>query len=193
MSKEPKINSAGERELVKVEKQFKEYSENIEQLTLDRMNTAPKLDQEEQTKISQQDLSKKNDVYLKPHRTISVTDKFNEDYRSQWNFDKEYVQFIAENNEIIGEDIDIWTKPYAGIPCEWWKVPVNKPVWAPRYLAEQIKRCSYHRLSMKQSVTTGSDQHGQYYGSMVADNIVQRLDARPVSSRRSVFMGASNF
>jgi len=59
------------------------------------------------------------------------------------NFQKEYVQFIAENKEIIGETIEIWTRPFGGMPAEFWKVPVNKPVWGPRYLAEQIKRCYY--------------------------------------------------
>ena len=70
---------------------------------------------------------------------------------------------------------------------------MNTPVWGPRYLAEQIKRKFYHRLSMKQSVATEHNSMGTMYGSMVADNIIQRLDARPVSSRKSVFMGEAGF
>lgn len=194
MKQKPNMNSESEKELDRVEEQFKDFADNVNSLTLDRMNQAPKYEVEQQTKISQQDLAKKKDIYLKPHRSISCQDKFNEDYRSQWEYDKEYVYFIAENNEIIGEDIDLWTRPYAGLPAEWWKVPVNKAIWAPRYVAERVKGCQYHRLKMAQTVSTGGDQMGEYYGAMAVDTIVQRLDARPVSTRRSVFMGQnSNF
>jgi len=34
---------------------------------------------------------------------------------------------------------------------------------------------------------------GQYYGSMAVETTVNRLDAIPVSDRKSVFMGASGF
>jgi len=76
------------------------------------------------------------------------------------------------------------------MPAEEWKVPVNKPLWAPRYVAERIKGCKYHRLVMQQSTSTSADGMGQYYGSMVADTTIQRLDAIPMSTRKSVFMGA---
>lgn len=193
MVHKPNVNSASERELEKVEQQFETYKKEIDDLTLDRMNTAPKKEVEPQTKISQQDLSKSKDIYLKPKRTIGSQEAFNEKYRESYEFDKQYVNFIAENAEVIGEEINLWTKPYAGIPAEEWAVPVNKPLWGPRYLAEQIKRCNYHVFSMKQSQMTGSDGMGSYYGGMVVDEVKQRLDARPVSTKRSVFMGATNF
>lgn len=189
-AKRPKINSEGQRELDKAEEQFKEFDDQVKSLTLDRMNMAPKKEIEPQTKLAQSEIEKSRDIYLKPKRTISSKEKFNEDFRKDYNFSKEYVQFIAEHKEIIGETIDLWTKPFAGIPAEEWAVPTNKPVWGPRYLAEQIKRCSYHKLSM-QDRTLGSDQMGQYYGTMVVDNIVQRLDAYPTSTRKSIFMGES--
>jgi len=189
----PKVNSAGEQELIKCEEQFKEFDSQVKEMTQDRMNMAPKADYEEQTKIAQRDLDKKKDIYLKPSKTIGCRDKFNEDYREQYNYDKEYVQFIAENHEIIGETIDIWTRPYGGMPAEYWNVPTNKPVWGPRYLAEQIKKCSYHRLVMQQSNIVAADGMGSYYGQMAVDTTVPRLDARPVSTRRSVFMGANSF
>jgi hypothetical protein len=186
----PKINSEGEKELTKVAEQFDAFDANVKQLTLDRMNAAPKQDIEPQTKISQNDISKSKDIYLKPERTIGCSDKFNEKFRDAYNFDKEYVQFIAEHKEIIGEGIEIWTKPYAGVPAQYWRVPVNKMVWGPRFLAEQIKRKSYSRLVMQQSTGTGSDGIGQYYGALAVDTKIQRLDALPVSTRKSIFMGA---
>jgi hypothetical protein len=191
--KKPRVNSESQKQLQEAEKQFEAFDQNIKDLTMDRMNAAPKPEVESQTKMSQSDIQKSNDVYLKPFRSVGSREKFNENYREGYNHDKEYVQFIAENKEIIGEAIDIWTKPYAGMPAEWWKVPCNKPIWGPRYLAEQIKRATYHRLTMQQNSMTSADGMGQYYGTMTVDTTIQRLDATPVSSRKSIFMGAKSF
>lgn len=180
------------KEMDKLEKQFEEFNDNVQQLTLDRMNAAPKQETEPQTKLSQQDIAKSKDIYLKPTKTIGSREKFNERFREEYNFKKEYVQFIAENKEIIGEEIEIWTKDFPGVPAEYWKVPTNKPLWGPRYLAENISRRSYHRLIMQQSVHS-SDGMGQYYGSLAVDTTVPRLEARPVSTKRSIFMGANGF
>jgi len=186
------MNSASEKELDKVGKQFDAFDNQVKTLTQDRMNEAPKLEVAPQTEISQVDLQKSKDVYLKPKRTIGSKEKFDEKWRERYNFSKEYVQFIAENKEIIGESIDLWTKPYPGMPAEEWIVPVNKPVWGPRYLAEQIKGAVYHRMSMENK-PIGNDHAGQYYGNIIVDNTVQRLDAYPVNTKRSLFMGATNF
>lgn len=193
MAEKPKVNSHAQRELDKTEAQFEKFDEQVKSLTLDRMNEAPKMETEQQTKISNRELQKNDGVYLKPDRAISCQDKFNEKYRDEYNFKKEYVSFIAENKEIIGESIELWTKPFAGVPAEFWKVPVNKKVNGPRYLAEQIKKCSYHRLIMNEQKITGSNQFGQEYGQLVVDSTVQRLDAHPVSERKSIFMGAASF
>lgn len=196
MSDKPKVtNSLAEKEIEKAEKQFEAYEKNIKDMTLDRMNKAPKEEVEPQTKLASSEISKSKDIYLKPVKSIScsIKDRFNEDYRQQYEFDKEYVQFIAENHEIIGETIEIWTRPYGGMPAEFWNVPCNKPVWGPRYLAERIKSCTYHRLVMQKNVITETNGIGQMYGSMAVDTTVQRLDARPVSNKKSIFMGANSF
>lgn len=193
LKSKPKASSSmAQQELDKAEQQFEAFDQNIKELTLDRMNEAPKQETEPQTKLSSSEIDKSKDIYLKPERIISHKDKFNERFRKDYEYAREYVQFIAENNEIIGETIDIWTRPFPGVNAEWWKVPTNKPVWGPRHLAEQIKRKTYHRLSMANTVVSG-DGYGQYYGSMAVDTTIQRLDARPVSTRKSVFMGANNF
>lgn len=193
MAEKKTHTTSAEKEMNEAIKQVDAFDANIKEMTMDRMNAAPKEDVEPQTKISQVDRDKMNDVYLKPIKTISCREKFNEKFRKDYEFSKEYVQFEAENKEIIGEAIELWTRPYPGMPAEFWKVPVNTYVWGPRYLAEQIKRASYHRLVMKQNVTTGGDHAGQYYGSMAADTTVQRLDARPVTTRKSIFMGSNRF
>jgi len=162
-------------------------------MTLDRMNMAPKAEVEPQTKMAQKDIEKSKDIYLKPNKSIGCKEKFNEKFRDSYNFDKEYVHFISENKEVIGETIEIWTRPYPGMAAEMWQVPTNKPVWGPRYLAEQIKRKFYHRLIMQQHNISSSDGLGNYYGSMAVDTTVPRLTAAPVSSRKSIFMGANSF
>lgn len=193
MSDKPKMsNSTAEKEIDKAEKQFKEFDDNVKEMTLDRMNKAPKADQDNEVRIAQKDLEKKKEIYLKPVKTIGCQEKFNEKWREDYNFRKEYVHFTAVNHEIIGEEIDLWTRPFPGMPAEEWKVPVNTPIWGPRYLAEQIKGCVYHRLKM-QDKTTGGDNNMQFYGTVAVDTTVQRLDAIPVSSKKSVFMGASGF
>ncbi len=191
-NKKPKVISSAEQELQNAAKQFESFDNQIKEMTMDRMNEAPKLDQEQQTKIAQSDIEKMKDVYLKPFKTIGSKEKFNEKFRDDYNFAKEYVNFIAENKEIIGETIEMWTKAFPGMPAEFWKIPVNKPIWAPRYVAEQIKGRKYHRLVMQDNVTH-REGHGQFYGSLAVDTSVQRLDAIPTTGRKSIFMGANSF
>lgn len=191
MVKKPEMNtSEGQKQIDKAEQNFNEFEKKCEELTLDRMNEAPKLEREPQAKIAQRDLEKMPDRYLKPTNFISSSEKFNEKYRSDYNYAKEYVQFIAEHNE-QSNLIEIWTKPFAGMPAEFWKVPTNTPVWGPRYLAEQITKCKYHRLKTEERITEASER-GSFYGNMVVDTTINRLDARPASSgRKSIFMGVN--
>lgn len=187
----PKLNRFGDAELDKAEEQFGQFEEQVNALTKDRMDHAPKEQVEQQTKLSSREISDSKEIYLKPKRSIGSREKFNERFRDEFNFSKEYVQFIAENKEIIGETITMWTKAFPGQPAEEWDVPVNKPVWAPRYVAEQIKKCNYHRLRMEQNSITSADGMGNYYGTLVVDTTVQRLDALPVTPRRSLFFSKS--
>lgn len=188
-------SSLAEKELNRLDKQFQDFDSHVKDLTKDRMDMAPVLEVEPQTKMSQEDIEKARRIYLKPAKSVSSREPFNEKFRADYEYQKEYVQFIAENKEVMGDKIETWTKPFPGMAAEFWEVPPNKPVWGPRYLAERIKGCSYHRLSMEldnRKIVSG-DAVGQYFGQMVADNIVQRLDAIPVSNRKSIFMGAAGF
>lgn len=184
--KTPKVP---EKEIDKLAKQFDKFDEEVKSLTMDRMNQAPVAEAEPQTKLSQKEIENSKRIYLKPERVIADGQKFNEKFREQWNFDKEYVQFIAEHKELIGETIEMWTHPYGGVGAEYWKVPTNRPVWGPRYLAEQIRSKSYSRLRMDENKITGAEGGMTYYGSMVVDTKIQRLNAEPVSNRKSIFMG----
>jgi hypothetical protein len=44
---------------------------------------------------------------------------------------------------------------------------------------------------MDRSKFTNSDNSGQYFGEMVVETTVNRLDALPVSDKKSIFMGAA--
>jgi|SRR5215469_14060509 len=191
MAEKPKMqNSESQKQIDKAEKDFEKFKDQVDTLTLDRMNEAPKLEVEPQTKIAQADLDKSDETYLKPSNFVMDINKFDEKYRDRYNFDKEYVAFIAEHNE-QSDLIEIWTKPYRGVPAEFWKVPCKRLVWGPRYLAEQITKCKYHRMRTEEKPVQ-ADRGMHYYGSMVVDNTIQRLDARPASTRRSIFMGANS-
>jgi hypothetical protein len=178
-----------EKEIDKMQKQFDQFEQEVSSLTLDRMNQASVEEVEPQTKLSSKDIDNAKRIYLKPAIIIADRQKFNEKFREECEFAKEYVQFVAEHKELIGETIEIWTHPYGGMGAEFWKVPTNKPVWGPRYLAEQLRRRFYHRLRMEENRVTGADGKGTYYGTMVADTKIHRLTAEPVSTKKSIFMG----
>src|SRR6185503_2808728 len=182
-----------ESEMDRLAKKFEEYDQKLKELTLDQMNKAPKLETEPQTQLSQNQIAKAKDIYLKPVKSIGSVENFNERFREKWEHSKEYVQFIAENKEMIGEAIEVWTKPYPGLPAEFWQVPTNKPIWGPRHLAEQISRCNYHRLISQESTIVSADGFGTYHGSIVVDNTVSRLEVNPVSQKKTVFLGSKTF
>jgi hypothetical protein len=191
--KQMKNNIEDNKELQKLNEQFKDFESQVNEMTYDRMKLVPKPETEPQTKLAQSEIDKTQDIYLKPITSIGAKEKFNEKFRPMWEYDKQYVRIIAENNEIKGEHIEMWSKPYPGLPCEFWNVPVNKPIHVPRYLAEQIKRKFYHRLAMQEQVVE-SHSVGSFYGKIVVDNTIARLDARKAEAdKRMIFMGASNF
>ena len=188
----PKLNASAQKELDRAEKQFDQFEQEVKTLTQDVSVRGPIKEAEPQTKLSQKEIEKMNGLQLKPDKWVSDNQKFNERFREDWNFQKEMVNFIAENIECKGDTIEIWTHPFGGVGAEFWKVPVNKPVWGPRYLAEQIKKNGYNRMVMT-NTTTNVDGHGTYYGGLAVDSFVKRIDANPVAQRKSVFMGSGGF
>ena len=177
------------KEISKINQQFNAQAESIEALTLDEMNKAPMREAEPQTKLSQRQLDSAKQIFLKPHIAFMDKNKFNEDYRKEYNFMKETVNFIAENNEVKGEIIKMWTHRFAGTPYEYWEVPVNVPVFGPRYLAEQITSAKYHTFKSEDK-TIHTESGMTYVGQMTTENIVKRLDAQPVIPRKSVFLSS---
>lgn len=187
-------SSLAEKELDRLDNQFKDYEEQVKSLDMNTLASAPKEEKEPQTRLSQNQIADAlvKPMYLKPRYSIGSPQKFNEKFREQWEFAKQYVPFIAEHNE-SGDTIEIWTRPFGGVPAEFWQVPVNKPIMGPRHLAEQIKSRTYRRLVTDESRKTSSDGTGEWFGQMVAQKTINRLDAMPVTNKRSIFMGDNAF
>lgn len=175
-----KVNSKSQQELDRVSDQFDKFDEQVKSLTQDEMSKAPIADFEPQTKISAREANKVDAQYIKPARSINSKEQFNEKYRNEWEAKKKYVRCIVENREIIGEKVECWSKPFPGVAAEFWQIPVNKPIYIPQHLAEQLASRCYHRLMMDESKSVSADGHGTYYGAITVKETIQRIDARPV-------------
>lgn len=189
MEKPNTSNPEVKKELDSIERQLEASTASMKSVDKESL---PVQETEMQAKLSQNEIAKMEGIVLKPKKTQGSNQVFNERFRKEYEYRKEYVNFIAEHKELIGENIEKWTRPYGGLPAEFWEVPTNKPVWGPRYLAEEIKKSSYVRYVQQDRVQNigGAEGVGQMYTGMVAETIVQRLDAHPVSQRKSIFMGA---
>ncbi len=185
----PKVNSEGHKELDKVEKQFDDFKEQVDSLTKDRMDLSRKADLEPIHKIANKDLDKNDAIILKPSKNIRSPEKFNEKFRKPYEEDCQRMDFTAEHRELIGETIEIWVKPYPGMNAEYWEIPTGKKVNAPRYIFDKLQRTGYHRLRMDETKKVGGDGNTQYYGQMVVDNYVPRMDAFVIPAKRNVYMG----
>lgn len=168
-------------ELEKVDLQFKAFDEQVKDLATESIsNRITPTETEQQTKLSTKEVNKADGLYIKPTKSIGSREKFNENFRKDYEAAKEYVKVIAENLEIIGSAIEMWTKPFPGCQAEFWTIPVNKPIYVPRHVAEQISKCYYTRYVMDEGVGTGGDGYGKYYGAMAVAETKRRLDCRSV-------------
>jgi hypothetical protein len=190
-SKKPRVNTEGQRELEKVEDQIKTFSESMVTAGEERASL-PVREMEPQTKLSQSEINKSNILYLKPKRTFPSREKFNEKYRADFNYQSEYVDFIAENHEVKGESIDFCVKKFPGQPIEEWVVPVNKEVSAPRYVKERIQECGYTIFTTADN-TVASEGGVKYYGQIVAEERRARLSAREISRVSRISMSTKIF
>lgn len=187
MVKKPDVSSGfAQRELDKAEAQFEKFDTEVKNLTLDRMNEAPK-EEKAPLEVAKKDLYK-DGLYIKPVRSISSKEQFNEKFREAHSKAWEYVKCQATNGEIIGEKIELWNKKFAGDPATFWQIPVGISIYIPRMIAKQISDCKYHRLRMEQNTVTENSGGMQYYGSLAVDSTVQRMDCVPVNKEF-----ASNF
>ena len=179
----PKVNSEGQRVLDKAEESLNTFQEQARDFNpFSGLQNVSETDP--QTKISTREANAMDAVWVKPIRAIKrptggkdkATVHWDEKWRSLRDEDWKYVKCIVENNELIGEAIETWTGKWGCDPLHFWKVPVNKPVMIPKHLAEQLSKCQYHRLKM----ADGSEKQNFINANIVVDQVVRRIDARPV-------------
>lgn len=189
MAAKPNVSSPeAQKELDRVEQQFEKQEQDLKNVMSERPTASSENYPEH--RISQKEIEKSSDVYLKPKRSIPSREKFNERFRESYNRDKEYVHYTVQHEEIKGETVELWTKPYPGLPAEEWAIPSGKPVWIPRYVAKKLEEgCVYHRLRTEDRPTK-SEGGMTYYGSMVVDDLIYRISARPVPTHRVIPVGS---
>ena len=98
----------------------------------------------------------------------------------------EYVKCQCENFEIIGEKIEMWLCKWPGDPYTYWEIPVGKPIYLPRWVAEHLSTREYRRLVMSDRNT--SLIHSEVEGSgmsqpthqMTSVEVRKRLGCRSV-------------
>lgn len=178
--------SLSESQLERAEKSFDSFNEEVKTLSGVQPFNPDEGATDPQTKMGREQFKKADAPYIKPTRYISCSSKerFNPEWQKLWDREKEYVKVIVENNEIIGESVELWHKNWPTQHAEFWQVPVNKPVYIPRGVATQITKCRYKRLK---TVDRPIDQvlaeasHGGGIGftqGMVAAETTRRLDCR---------------
>jgi hypothetical protein len=186
MAKRPETSSGfAEQELDRAEAQFKAFDENVKSLTQDALNSAPLTETEEQTKLSKRELKNTGAKYIKPSRSINtkeqakpLDEKQKQAHARAW----ERIECIVENKEVIGETVEFWTREFPCDPADFWQVPTNVLVNIPRLVAKNLSRCKYHRLRMEENRGTGTDGMGQYYGALVADSTIARIEVKKAIS-----------
>ncbi len=176
----PKVNSKGEQELKKAEERFEKFEAQVKTLTdVDELNKSPLVESEPQTKLSTREAEKADAPYIKPSRSISSKEIFDEKFRKQRDAAWKYVKCIVENNEIIGEKVQKWTKKFPGEPAYFWEIPVNTPIYLPLFLAEELSKCTYHRLVMQEQPQSIGDGATLTH-TPVAKETRHRIDCRSI-------------
>ena len=139
MARKPNVNAEGQVELEKTGEQIEGMEAKAKSINLDQTILATRKETEPQTKIAQSDSQKMPEIYLKPKRTYppgvnpktGAVEQFNEKFRAEYNFQKEYVNFIAENMKSTCKEILLTSKAFStiifaiplGISSFWHHLP----------------------------------------------------------------------
>ena len=191
LTSKPDATPGAQKELDKAEKQFDQFEKEIKDLTLDSMNAAPKEAPSEVQVVKETSRRTKTSTSSQNARSLLRKSSMRSSAKIITSL-RNTSNSLRRIKRLLERRLTCGTKPFPGMPAEEWEIPTNKPIWAPRYVAEQIKKCTFHRLVMEDRPVS-ADHAGSYYGSMISKNTIQRLDAHPVVERKSVFMGASGF
>ena len=179
------------RELEKVEKQFDKTDEELASLTVDEMAKAPLKTLEPQTKMSKKEVQEFDAPVIRHCKGFQMTipkSGVDPKFKPLIEHDEEFIKVICENNEVIGEHIELWSGNFPGQICGFYQVPVNIPVYVPRKVAKRIRASRYHRIKMAerpmsqlQHEMSSDGVSSQPSGVITVTETKQRLDCRLAS------------
>lgn len=181
--KKPKLASGfAQKEVDRVEAEFKAATDANASLTQDVMSKAPEKESDVEPFMPKRQILQAPVPRIVPTYSRSPNGKKKPEQDALRRRAWEYVQVICTNSEIASENLEFWHKPMiAGEECNFWQIPVNRPVFLPRHVAEHIKTRKYHRLVMQEEITVEHTGFGEMKGKLVASHTVQRLDCTPAA------------
>lgn len=176
--KKPKLASGfAQKEVDRLDSEFQAKSEQMSKLTQDDMAQAPVKAMEPQTQMSKKQILSADAPMITPTQSYPSKKKKNPAQDALRREGWEYIRCVCENNEIKGEQLEFWLKPaWDGEDCNFWVIPVNRPVMIPRHVALHIRSRKYHRLMMDEKITIENTGFGEMKGQMVATHTMQRLN-----------------
>ena len=179
------------RVLEDAEKNFLKFQKEINEFNpLD--HKAPLEEVDPYTKLSKREMALADAEYLTPIKEMArprvakygdagqvhYNDKHDKLREQGWK----YIKVVFENKEATGQRIEMWTGEWGCEPGYLWSIPVNKPVWAPLFLAKQVKGCKYHEISMRDPFEEDPRQASrptqtiELVQKMTVEKVKQRLD-----------------
>lgn len=163
--------------------QVLEMHQDMNALTVDKINeTAPKAQEVEQ-KINYKKLAEKEGIqYIEPLRKLNafgtLPDKLQKDRDRDW----EYVKGVFENMVINGEPIRFWFSKYPGDPDCMWEIPCNRPVYVPRMIATHLETTmQYHTFDYVEKPTS-HQRKDDFTHNFTATNTYYRGKFRPIGA-----------
>ena len=110
---------------------------------------APEVEQQPAVEMSYKDFKATDAPVITFSRAFAAPGKPNPKCEAERRRGWQYVKCICENFEVFGETIELWQCRWPGDPHSFWQVPVNKPIYLPRFVAEHLASRKYHRFKME--------------------------------------------
>ena len=167
----------------KIIKDVAKISEDMNLLTIDKIEDTPDKEPEIQTKLTHREMADELGVrYIEPKRKLGILGELPSNLEKQRARDWEYVKGIYENIDCIGEAVEFWYVLYPGDPDCLWSIPSNVPVFVPRFIAKHLEDVQkYHRFDYKNK-NSAALQHGEFEDTFESVETVYRGKFRPIEA-----------
>ena len=184
IAKPENISPEMRKEVEKIDLQMDATQANLAQINVD---TKPDIFQErKETPLTQKELHS-DAPYIKPSRRMAAVSKPKPEQEKLRKAAWEYIKCIVENYELRSESVDFWyTPPLSGEDTCEWIVPVNRPIYLPRMVAEHLATRSYNRIVMQDASHkfSGESRMGAQITptELIAVERRRRIDCRPLQN-----------